>query len=187
MSYQFNAEHDWFSPGLPQWKQFLLPLAGQPCRLLEIGSYEGRSAFWMADNLLGHSYSRLTCIDSWCIDAQYGMTGQQSFDRNLAACPRREQILKLTGRSEDILPCLTKFYDFAYIDGSHDARDIVTDFVLTKRLIRPGGMICFDDYLWDDPSGTVRILPKPAIDSILDFWGDVVSVLYQQYQVWVRV
>lgn len=183
--YQFT--HDWFTPNVSQWEAFLRPLAGTPCRLLEIGTFEGRSAFWMADNLLSHSYSQLACIDSWAIDREYGMQGQQVFDANLERCPRKEQILKLSGQSADILPSLTPGYDFAYIDGGHDAREVVTDWILTLRLMKPGGLICMDDYRWDDPGKTVRILPGPAIDVILDFWSDTIEVLHKDYQVWVKV
>jgi predicted O-methyltransferase YrrM len=187
-SYKFTEGHDWFSPGLPQWEELLSPLVGSPCYLLEIGSYEGRSSFWMAENLLKHhSYARLTCIDSWTIDSQYGPNGEAAFDCNLAACPYKEQILKLTGYSQDVLPALSKRYDFAYIDGSHEARDVVTDWVLVLRLMKVGGLICLDDYEWDDPYRTVRILPKPAIDAVLDFWADKIEVLHKERQVWIRV
>ena len=41
---------DWFSQHIPVWTEVLAPLlaATDPIHVLEIGSYEGRSAVWIA-------------------------------------------------------------------------------------------------------------------------------------------
>ncbi len=54
---------DWFSSHIPHWERLLRPLAGQPIQALEIGSYEGRSAVWLLQEILTHPESRLTCVD----------------------------------------------------------------------------------------------------------------------------
>jgi len=36
-----------------------------PLMILEVGSFEGSSATWLAENLLVHPASRLLCVDSW--------------------------------------------------------------------------------------------------------------------------
>lgn len=45
-------------------------------------------------------------------------------------------------------------YDFIYVDGSHLAPDVLTDAVLSWRLLKPGSIMIFDDFLWDG-------LPRP--------------------------
>jgi hypothetical protein len=49
MEYEFTF--DWFSWSIEPWKQIFARL-GAPSRILEIGSFEGRSTVWMAENLL---------------------------------------------------------------------------------------------------------------------------------------
>src|SRR5215212_4787789 len=91
--YKFTDSDDWFSRNLPEWRELLLSLNRKPCRLLEIGSYEGRSSFWMVDNLLSHRDSSLTCVDSWTIDRDWAREGEKHFKKNLAICPRKKQVI----------------------------------------------------------------------------------------------
>ena len=59
-------------------------------------------------------------------------------------------------------------FDLIYIDGSHTAADVLTDAVLAFQLLRVGGVMIFDDYLWSmEPALSVDPLnmPKPAIDA----------------------
>ena len=39
-------------------------------------------------------------------------------------------------------------YDIIYIDGSHATSDVLEDAVLSYRLLKPGGLLIFDDYHW---------------------------------------
>ena len=59
-------------------------------------------------------------------------------------------------------------FDLIYIDGSHTAADVLIDAVLAFQLLRVGGVMIFDDYLWSmEPALSVDPLnmPKPAIDA----------------------
>jgi hypothetical protein len=53
--------------------------------------------------------------------------------------------------------------------------------------MKSGGLVCFDDYQWIDPTYQTRILPRAAIDCVLEFWADVIEVVDKDRQVWVRV
>ncbi|GAB1658086.1 hypothetical protein Mh1955_12220 [Mannheimia haemolytica] len=49
------------------------------------------------------------------------------------------------------------YFDYIYIDGSHEAPDVLFDALLAHRLVRKGGVISFDDYLWSpDETGKQR-------------------------------
>ena len=39
-------------------------------------------------------------------------------------------------------------FDFCYIDGAHDWYNDGFAFLLVDKLLKPGGMIIFDDYNW---------------------------------------
>src|SRR5579872_599214 len=55
---------DFLSPNLPVWEKFLAPLRGKPgIRYLEIGVLEGRSLFWMLENIFTDPTSHATAID----------------------------------------------------------------------------------------------------------------------------
>ena len=189
MQDEYEFTQDWFTHNIPQWEEFLKPLDGTPCRLLEIGSFEGRSATWMADNLLSHPDSTLTCIDPWTHQSTHGFGGEELFDKNKARCPRGGQIGKIKGYSQDFLRWHRPHfqYDFAYIDGNHESSAVIVDWVYTLPLMKKGGLVCFDDYRWRDPSLQVDVLPEWAIDSITKFWRHCTEMIHRTDQVWMRV
>ena len=39
-------------------------------------------------------------------------------------------------------------FDIIYIDGSHAVNDVLEDAVLSFRLLKPEGILIFDDYRW---------------------------------------
>lgn len=56
---------DFFKGNIPNWERWLAPFKGQPVTALEIGSYEGRSACWLLENILTHPDARLLCVDTF--------------------------------------------------------------------------------------------------------------------------
>lgn len=191
MNYHFTSKQDWFSHAVPHWTQLLKHLDGTPCRCLEIGSHEGRSAIWTAENLLSNPEATLECIDPWNDDKPWNHRGAEPrFDANVQNCPRGSQIFKFKARSRvALLAMLTAEgtvaqYDFIYIDGCHEGKSVIEDFVLTWPMLKPGGILIFDDYPWVHDRH--YRCPKPAIDCILDLWAQDFSVLYKDYQVAVR-
>jgi hypothetical protein len=65
------------------------------------------------------------------------------------------------------------YFDVVYIDGSHQAPDVLLDAVLGFELLRPQGIIAFDDYLWQEPlPGGVDPIrcPKLAIDAFANIY-----------------
>jgi len=80
------------------------------------------------------------------------------------------------------------YFDFIYVDGSHQAPDVLADAVLSFSLLKVGGIMVFDDYLWaeDMPYGRDPLrCPKPAIDAFINIFFrkmEVISApLYQIY------
>jgi hypothetical protein len=80
------------------------------------------------------------------------------------------------------------YFDFVYVDGSHQAPDVLCDAVLAFRLLRNYGVMAFDDYIWQEtlPYGTDLLrCPKPAIDAFTNLYCRKVkiipSLLYQLY------
>jgi len=173
---EFTA--DWFSTRIPGWKRFLAELKGQPVHCLEIGSFEGRSALWLMENVCTHPDASLTCVDVW-----ENADVQRRFDSNLST--KADKIVALRGPSWQELKKLPELhYSFAYIDGCHEGLNVMEDAVLAFRLVKPGGLICFDDYKWRKPHR--YRFPKDAIDPFLNLWGQEIELLEKKTQVWLR-
>jgi predicted O-methyltransferase YrrM len=146
---------------------------------LEIGSYEGLSACWMIENT---DVEALVCIDTWEGGEEHKNVRvdmsqvEERFDHNVSIAgervSRQIELTKLKGTSLHMLADLVAkggsgVFDVVYVDGSHRSCDVMGDAVLGFELLRPGGCIIFDDYIWYDKTTNdgVRSSPKLAIDA----------------------
>ena len=166
---------DWHTPHVPLWRAMLAPLVGQPVRALEVGSYEGRSAHWLLSNVLTHPDASITCIDTF-----------ENRERERRFFANASGAHALAGPSSEWLPRLfvahgPGSYDFIYIDGSHDAHDVLLDATLALELVRVGGLLAFDDYEWGGGDG-----PKRAVDALFACNTDRLEVLHVGAQAWFR-
>ncbi|MGC1833072.1 MAG: class I SAM-dependent methyltransferase, partial [Candidatus Acidiferrales bacterium] len=141
VGYTFTA--DWFSSNIASFWRHLKNLRGTPCWILEIGCFEGRASTWLLRNIAISERSRLVCLD--CND-------QPLFWPNIQRAQGGKRTEFKRGFSADILRNLpTRSFDFIYIDGGHSTLNVLQDAVLSFALAKPGAIIAFDDYLWNDP------------------------------------
>lgn len=194
---------DWFSHNLPALEPLLDHL--QPQRILEIGSYEGRSACYFVEKALQYQDKvQIYCVDTWLggrehIGKHDMNVAENRFDHNLklagAHFPQAEIIKhKSTSQTAMMTLCVQgweNYFDFVYVDGSHEAPDVLADALLAHRLVRAGGVIAFDDYLWSPlPDGEQDhyLLVKPAVDAYVNAFQRKVRVLQglPAYQLYVQ-
>ena len=169
---------DWFSGNLRRFEYFLSPLKGADCQLLEIGTDEGRAAVWLMDSLAVSEGSRLTCVD---------VCEHPHWRSNMEATDAAHRVDFRLGRSRDVLPALPRdHFDFVYIDGYHGRVEVLEDAVLSFRLAKIGGIIAFDDYLWNDPNSNQDGTPKQAVDAFCEIYRNKLALLHRGHQVWVR-
>ncbi len=145
-SSEYSFSQDYVFDRLHLWTQYLSQMRGKEnIHLLEVGSYEGRSAIWFLENILTHPSSTITCIDLF-----FSRMAEVRFDHNVAVSGASNRVIKITGRSQEILRLLRHAsYDVIYIDGSHRAVDVQADASFSWPLLKPSGVLIFDDYLWN--------------------------------------
>jgi predicted O-methyltransferase YrrM len=80
---------------------------------------------------------------------------------------------------------LGDMYDFIYVDGSHTAPDVMTDACMAFGLLKPGGIMLFDDYLWNHVPGILH-RPKLAVDLFVTLFSERAELLMLGYQLAVR-
>jgi predicted O-methyltransferase YrrM len=145
--------------------------------MLEIGSFEGRSAVWFLQNILTGAGSTLSCVDRF--RPPYG----ERFDRNVAASGCSSRVIKLTGDSAAVLPSMASAsFDAVYVDGGHREQEVWGDALQAWRVARPGAVIIFDDYGWR-PDLPPEQRPKRAIDRFLLRHAGAYQILQCAYQV----
>jgi hypothetical protein len=175
--YSFTS--DYVSKHVTNWNRFLEEYRNRPdVRMLEIGSYEGRSAVWFLENILTHPTSSLVCVDLFtCLPLNL------RFDHNIGVSGLGDKVTKMKGRSETILRTLPlDHFDIIYIDGSHQAACVLMDAMLSWYTLKRDGVMIFDDYLWYLEEDR----PQMAIDLFLKSFEGNYELLLKDFQVAVR-
>lgn len=185
MSTNTNKYHftsDWFSNNIPLWKRELTRFNTKPIKFLEVGTWEGRSAIWALENVLSHPKSHITCVDTF---EEPGTL--KTFKQNITAFKDKVTILK--GKSQDMLktPGILEDkgkFDIIYIDADHHSKHRIEDAILCFPLLKPGGLMIFDDYT--NNKAHDKRCPKPGIDAFLDIYADDLRVLHTKWQVIIQ-
>lgn len=169
---------DWTSAHIAEWKTVLCKFIGKPGIVaIEIGCWEGRSTLWFLTEVLTHETSRIICIDPW-IEPKFYQNLQQHF-------PRVELVKEYSRLALRTIPPQTA--SFVYIDGNHAAANVLEDAILSFPALSVGGVMIFDDYLWDyGEHGDPLKEPKIAIDAFLQVYAKQIKLLHKDWQVIVE-
>ena len=107
--------------------------------VVEVGTGTGVSGLWLLRGM--RSDGVLTTID---IEPEHQRLARETF--NDAGIPAN-RARTIAGAGLDVLPRLTDgHYDLVFCDG--DKIEYAADLVEALRLLRPGGVIAFDNTLW---------------------------------------
>ncbi|TQV73242.1 class I SAM-dependent methyltransferase [Denitrobaculum tricleocarpae] len=185
-----NFSSDWFSVNIPNWlltfedKKFH---EKQSIKALEVGSFEGASSVFLVSEFKN---MHLTCVDTWQGgEENIGHDGleliEQKFDENLSEYASR--IEKFKGTSFAFFESIDgkPQYDFIYIDGSHHVDDVVVDAVRAFKLLKVGGIMIFDDYLWHFYSHASDN-PCAAINAFMRLKRNDLDIIYIGRQVHIQ-
>jgi predicted O-methyltransferase YrrM len=177
---------DWFSRYPDYWRDLFASngwTAEVPRTVIEIGSYEGRSALWILEHLLQHPASRLHCVDTFA-DRENPDSYWRKFETNVLASAHAAKV------SVSALPSLAfmtrlvaagERVDFIYVDGSHCAADVLEDLILAFHATRPGGIIICDDYLKTSRSADITLnSPKLGVDAFTTLYRDRLTIHWGQ-------
>ncbi len=179
---------DWTSLHFDSWSAILGPLQGCEMDILEIGSWEGRSAIFFLEFFKS---SRLTCVDTFLgssehCGAEFDLASiENRFDENTAGYGSRVE--KIKTRSVLALDRLAQdghCFDLIYIDGSHRREDVMADSALAWKILKQDGLIIWDDFLWGG-GGQVPDAERPqrAIEAFLGGVSGEIKILQLHCQV----
>jgi predicted O-methyltransferase YrrM len=109
--------------------------------VVEIGTGTGVSGLWLLRGMRPDGV--LTSVD---IEAEHQRLARESFNEAGVASQR---VRTISGAALDVLPRLTDgHYDLVFADG--DKAEYGAYLKEALRLLRPGGVVAFDNALWHD-------------------------------------
>jgi hypothetical protein len=76
-------------------------------------------------------------------------------------------------------------FHFIYIDGNHEAAQVLKDGLNAIYRTGIGGIVAFDDYMWTLGKG-LWADPKPAVDAIYYCHSNKLEVIDKGVQVWLK-
>ena len=174
MEFEFTA--NWLNIYKLSWTRILEHF--KPRKVLEIGAYEGRTTCFFIESLSGTPNLEIHCVDSWTGGEEHANVNMADVERRFrqninialgAPGAAAAKVVMSKGESFDVLNGLyaqghRNTFDLTYVDGSHQACDVLGDLVHAYRLSKVGALIVCDDYLWQHPKGLLHE-PKIAIDA----------------------
>ena len=186
---------DWFSRTGAEayFARNLMPYAGQKMDFLQIGAYTGDATEWLLKYVLTHPESTLTDVDPWTgsdepahheldwnsVEEVYLKRHQASIDSG------KLKVFKGTSDQFFGSPEGQRGFNFIYIDGNHEAAQVLKDGLNGIYRLGEGAIIAFDDYLWTLGKG-LWADPKPAIDAIYHCHSNKFEIIDRGVQIWLK-
>lgn len=123
----------------------------QDYKVLEVGSWCGRSATLWGSICKEFGKGKVFCVDTWAgskstpIMAILGNKAEKLFRYNCDMSGVKDYIIPLRGSSNEVAGVLRDAFDFIYIDGDHSYTQFKKDLDNYSKLCKIGGIFCGDD------------------------------------------
>jgi predicted O-methyltransferase YrrM len=119
-------------------------------RVLEIGSFMGKSSYWLAKGAKERNGEKIVCIDTFngSIEHQDALQGQstyQVFVENLTRVGVYDWVMPIRLSSKDAFASFNERISLLFIDGSHEYQDVKSDLLTWEQLLVKGGMVILHD------------------------------------------
>ena len=182
-----NFSQKWFLNNFEIFTFFLPKDKSLKFDYLEVGCYEGLSSFYV---LSEYKSVNAFFLDIWdmpnpnskTLSHNFGLI-EKAFDQNLSGFDFK----KMKNDSVISMRKLLKenvYFDFIYIDGSHNGEDILSDAIEAFKILKVNGLMFFDDFLQHDDN---RILQSyVGIEKFLSLYSDYLKIEYFQNNLVVR-
>ncbi|UVK40470.1 class I SAM-dependent methyltransferase [Mesorhizobium sp. AR10] len=149
---------DWLSKKLPFWFAPLRHMRSEKVAVLELGSYEGRSAVALLEMFpLGH----VTCVDIFAAPEV-----ERRFDLNTSSY--LDRCRKIKGSALAVMETLATEaarFDVIYLDAGKRRDDVFPQTALAWSLLKIGGTMIWDDLRWGITKKVAdQARPGPAIE-----------------------
>jgi hypothetical protein len=142
------------NPYNPSWHE-IITIAGlvrvrQPRTLFEFGTFDGRTTLHLAMNspedAVVHTID--IAVGSFNLGPDGAYMDRVTVGEAFLASPYRCKIAQITADSRkfDYAPFAGKV-DFVFVDAGHAYDDVMSDSAAAFRMVRPGGVVVWHDYL----------------------------------------
>jgi len=184
LKYKFT--NNWFGRNVDISMKLLKTMfTGKKLDILEIGSHEGRSSMWMAENLCKVKNSSFTSVEPFIMEntsTHIRLNTKNNFIHNIEVLNSKNynvNFIHINDTSRNTFPKLNTKYDIIYHISYTDMENVFYNLSDTRKLLRKGGVILLDDvgFDHDKDSGVMG-----AIKKFLDIHPTEYEVILREYQ-----
>ena len=178
-----NNKNKWFCNNL----YFLnknLPRNFYPEKILEIGSFEGRSAIFFSNF---YQNSLISCVDTWSGSDEHKNFNffkiENNFNNNTKYLVKSNRLKKYKKASDIFFSENNILFDLIYIDGDHSSEQLCKDIYNSWKFLKKNGILVVDDYVWwfykdifKNPAFTINKFITEKLNQIKDLivWKQVI-------------
>ena len=184
---------NWFISGGAEknFSTHLSKFKDQKVDFLQLGAYTGDATKWLFENILTHSESTLTDVDTWegsdevahkdmdwsSVEETYNLKNKEWLDSG--------RIIKMKMTTDEFFSSNHKQFEFVYVDADHTAISALKDGIGGYDCLKINGVLGFDDYRWglDLP---VKDRPMAGIDAFRVAHWNKTALLEANLQVWLK-
>jgi hypothetical protein len=163
----------------------------QALRFLQIGVYTGDASIYLLEKFSHIKDFVLTDVDTWSVGDSFEMNELDFYEIEKYYLDRTRNQREL-GRCKSIKTTSDLFFasnrekfKFIYVDGNHEAIQVLKDGLNAFESLELGGILAFDDYL-GATNKHPNERPKIAIDLFLSLLIGKVEIVINNYQLWIR-
>jgi hypothetical protein len=169
---------------------------GRSITYLELGVFEGQSMVWMLQHVLTHPESWAVGIDPWLMSEKLSNTDMMAVQQHACYNVYRHphlyrpdgsvraqlyqansaELLRRMLKKDGFVGIKRNSVDLCLIDGNHNALAVWDDARLVLQLLKPGGVMLFDDIENDVPK---KDHVKEGVELFLKEAGDAVKLLWK--------
>ena len=143
-----NLNHKWFCNNLNFLSNSFKDVISIN-NILEIGSYEGRSALFFLNNF---NDSYIHCVDTWSGSDEHDNFDfnriEKNFDFNSSIFQSSNRLKKFKMTSNEFFLNNSKKYNLIFVDGDHSSAQVKIDINNSWKVLNNGGYLILDDYMW---------------------------------------
>lgn len=156
---------------------YLASLAEKSQRILEVGSWKGRSTSCLAANTLGRGF--VIAVDTWqgSVEHQPELKGKPTsglWFAFMANVSRFDNVWPLPMNSlsaAQVISLSPILFDLIFIDASHDHESVKADIQAWLPLLAPSGVLCgHDAFRWGVKAAVKQLVPHWRIVENTSIW-----------------
>lgn len=183
----FFSPWDDFTLHITNWRCFLSRFDDKTnLKFLELGTAQGRATVWLLENILTTNNSKITTVDIKNLTTiperlMCKYDGQKLIVdciQNLQPYIDQNRCNFVKSTTDEFFKHNTDLFDFVYIDASHDPDQVLRDAIHSFDIIKPNGLLLFDDYGWGECG--------LGIECFLQCFKHKIKLLYKDYQVLIE-